>query len=97
MRVDSLRLAAVSAQLKELLPKVLAETSLDTLRGLEGNGANAYFSIMDQLILNSSDTFRFSGRNRRPPLDPVNALLSFAYSMLAHDCASALETGYAGK
>ena len=100
MRVDSLRLAAVSAQLKELLPKVLAETSLDTLRGLEGNGANAYFSIMDQLILNSSDTFRFSGRNRRPPLDPVNALLSFAYSMLAHDCASALEThgldAYAG-
>lgn len=66
MRVDSLRLAAVSAQLKELLPKVLAETSLDTLRGLEGNGANAYFSIMDQLILNSSDTFRFPGETAVP-------------------------------
>lgn len=91
MRVDVEGLAAASAQLKALLPKALEETSLDGLRGLEGNGANAYFGVFDILILNNKEVFAFSGRNRRPPADPVNAMLSFAYSILAHDCASALE------
>ncbi len=92
LRVDSDRLSAVSTQLKDLLPQVIAEQNLDGLRGLEGAGATAYFSVFDQMILGDHAVFSFATRNRRPPLDPVNALLSFANSMLAHDCASALES-----
>ena len=62
------------------------------MRGVEGSGAAAYFSVFDQLILEDPPFFTFHLRSRRPPLDPVNALLSFAYSLLAHDCAAALES-----
>lgn len=92
LRVDTEQLARVSGQLKQLLPRVLEETDLGSLRGLEGSGATAYFNVFDQLILGDRSVFNFSGRNRRPPLDPVNALLSFAYSLLSHDCTSALES-----
>lgn len=92
LRVDDQRLAEVSSQLKALLPQLLEETELSGLRGLEGAGATAYFSVFDQLILGDRSTFRFTTRSRRPPLDPVNALLSFAYSLLSHDCAWALES-----
>ena len=92
LRVDTERFAAVSAQLQDLLPLIGAETSLDSLRGLEGVGAAAYFGVLDDMILQGKETFFFRGRSRRPPLDAFNALLSFAYSLLAHDCASALES-----
>lgn len=92
LRVDGERLSAVSMQLRNLLPQIAAETNLDSLRGLEGAGATAYFGVFDQLILGDRSVFSFQNRSRRPPLDPVNALLSFAYSLLAHDCASALES-----
>ena len=92
LRVDGDRLRAASSKVKELLPAVLAETSPEQLRGLEGVGAAAYFSVFDDMILNGKEHFFFHGRNRRPPLDPVNAMLSFAYSLLASDCASALES-----
>ena len=91
MRVDVEKLKKASQQLKELLPTVRQETDLDALRGWEGGGANAYFRVLDDMILNRKETFSFQTRNRRPPLDPVNAMLSFAYSLLANDCASALE------
>ena len=78
--------------LKGLLPQVMEAESGDTLRGLEGAGAKAYFDAFDDRILRNKDTFFFCGRNRRPPLDNVNAMLSFAYSLLASDCASALES-----
>ncbi len=55
-------------------------------------GATLYFSVFDQMLLGEKPFFQFSGRNRRPPQDPANALLSFAYSLLTHDCASALES-----
>ena len=75
-------------------------SSLDELRGIEGNAAQSYFSLLDFLILNDKKHFYFKGRNKRPPLDPMNALLSFTYTILAHDCASALEAAgldsYAG-
>lgn len=58
---------------------------LDGLRGLEGLGATAYFGVFDHLLLRRKEDFYFHGRNRRPPLDRVNAMLSFAYSLLAHD------------
>ncbi|MEN1760935.1 MULTISPECIES: type I-C CRISPR-associated endonuclease Cas1c [Anoxynatronum] len=78
--------------LKLLMPKVLNATSLDELRGIEGDGARQYFSVFRHLILQQKQDFSFEGRSRRPPMDRVNALLSFLYSMLTHDCASALET-----
>lgn len=86
--VDVEKLKKASQQLKELLPTVRQETDLDALRGWEGVGANAYFRVLDDMILNRKETFSFQTRNRRPPLDPVNAMLSFAYSLLANDCAS---------
>lgn len=92
LRVDDARLATVSAQLRDLLPQILSETDLDSLRGLEGAAATAYFGVFDQLILGDRELFAFTGRSRRPPLDAINALLSFAYSLLANDCASALES-----
>ena len=92
LRVDLDRLSSVSVQLKELLPQIAEETSLDSLRGLEGAGAALYFSVFDEMILGQKPLFRFSNRNRRPPQDPTNALLSFAYSLLTNDCASALES-----
>lgn len=65
---------------------------LDGLRGVEGEAARMYYGVFDHLILESKADFQFTGRSRRPPLDPVNALLSFLYTLLAHDCAAALET-----
>ena len=97
LRVDDEALAAVSAQLKDLLPQIADEASLDSLRGLEGAAATAYFGIFDQLILGEKPLFAFETRNRRPPLDPVNALLSFAYSLLTNDCASASGERGAGR
>jgi CRISPR-associated protein Cas1 len=64
---------------------------LDTVRGLEGMAANAYFDCFDNLITANKDAFTFLLRNRRPPLDNVNALLSFLYTLLVHDVESALE------
>lgn len=92
LRVDSERLSDASRQIRELLPRVKEETSLEHLRGLEGVGASAYFGVLDDMVLSNKETFYFHGRNRRPPLDALNALLSFAYTLLAHDCASALES-----
>ena len=92
LRLDAEALPAASSQLKEMLPQILDETSLDSLRGLEGAAASVYFGVFDQLILGEKPLFSFQSRNRRPPQDPVNALLSFAYSLLTNDCASALES-----
>lgn len=91
LRVDCGRLDAASRRIQGLLEPVLEETDLDSLRGLEGIGAAAYFEVLDEMILSGKEDFFFHERSRRPPLDRVNALLSFAYSLLAHDCASALE------
>ncbi len=92
MRVNDEALGRVSSLLANALAPILSETDLDTLRGMEGQTAAAYFGVFDELILNQRETFAFVGRSRRPPLDPINALLSFAYTLLAHACASALES-----
>lgn len=65
---------------------------MDSLRGLEGDAANAYFSLFGQMITSKEEVFAFHGRNRRPPKDPTNSLMSFAYTLLTHECQSALET-----
>jgi CRISPR-associated protein Cas1 len=67
------------------------DRELDRLRGLEGTGGRAYFEAFGALIRQDDDAFRFDGRNRRPPADPVNALLSFVYALIRHDVTSALE------
>ena len=91
-RVADCGLEDAARRVKELLPLTLEVSDLEALRGLEGVGAAAYFGVFDHLLLNRKEDFFFHGRNRRPPLDRVNAMLSFAYSLLAHDCASALES-----
>jgi len=68
------------------------ETDLEVLRGIEGESAQAYFNVFDHLIVSQKDTFKFEERNRRPPLDNVNCLLSFLYTLLVHDARSALES-----
>ncbi len=79
-------------RLKRIPRRMLQELDIDVLRGLEGEAAQAYFSVFDQLIAVAEPALRFSGRNRRPPRDPFNAVLSFLYTLLTHDCRSALET-----
>lgn len=64
--------------------------TVDSLRGVEGIAAKDYFSVFDLLIKRTEPELRFGGRSRRPPRDPVNALLSFGYALLAQDCAGAL-------
>lgn len=73
--------------------KCVAEADcMDTLRGEEGRAANIYFGVFDHLILHQKADFPFDGRNRRPPKDEVNAMLSFVYTLIANDVAAALES-----
>jgi len=89
---DRAALDHASKNLRHILDKLLRESDLDILRGLEGEAAQTYFGIFDQLVRTDGAVLRFNGRSRRPPTDPVNALLSFLYTLLTHDCRSALET-----
>lgn len=66
-------------------------SSLDAVRGVEGDAAHCYFNVFDHLIVSQKEAFSFQERNRRPPLDKVNCLLSFIYTLLVHDVRSALE------
>jgi CRISP-associated protein Cas1 len=68
------------------------QEDLDSLRGIEGDAANTYFGAFDNLIVSQKESFYFRDRNRRPPLDNVNCLLSFLYTLLVHDARSALES-----
>lgn len=92
MRVDSAALESASQALAGLLPAIETETDLDALRGLEGEASVRYFRVFDEMVLNQKADFLFDGRNRRPPTDNMNALLSFAYVLLSNDCAAALES-----
>lgn len=83
---------AASTCLDRYKRRILNAESSEELRGLEGECASAYFGVFDSLILSKDAIFRFNGRNRRPPKDATNALLSFAYSLLAGDVTAALET-----
>ncbi len=76
----------------ENLGKIETCPDADVLRGIEGNCAKFYFDVLDELILKQKTDFFIHNRNRRPPLDNMNALLSFLYTLLAHDMESALET-----
>jgi CRISP-associated protein Cas1 len=77
--------------LKNIMGQLRRETDLESVRGKEGQAGHAYFSVFDKLIVAQKEGFSFKERSRRPPLDNVNALLSFAYTLLAHDCVGACE------
>jgi CRISPR-associated protein Cas1 len=64
---------------------------LDSLRGIEGESARAYFSTFDRMIREDRDAFKMNGRNMRPPTDPINALMSFLYALILNDCVAAAE------
>lgn len=94
-RLDEVAYGALTQarkNLQRILDRLLQETDLDVMRGLEGDAAQLYFGVFDRLLRTDGTVLRFSGRSRRPPTDPVNAVLSFLYTLLAHDCRSALET-----
>src|SRR5690606_21339650 len=80
--VDVPELRAASDYLKAMLKAIQLEGSVETLRGLEGNAASRYFKVFGQLVLHQRETFAFETRSRRPPLDNMNALLSFLYTLL---------------
>lgn len=78
-------------RLRRIVDSIRREERLDVLRGLEGEAAAIYFGVFDRMILATDPLLRFTRRSRRPPADPINALLSFLYTLMTHDCRSALE------
>jgi CRISPR-associated protein Cas1 len=85
-------ISKASKQLSWHLEQIQHTNSLDKLRGIEGIAANYYFNVFDHLIISQKKDFKFKQRSRRPPLDEINCLLSFIYTLLMHDIRSALES-----
>ena len=92
MQIDVEAVKNASSQLKSFLEYIQNAKSMDQLRGYEGEAASIYFGVFDELILQQKKDFVFQGRNKRPPLDNVNAMLSFVYTLLTNQITSALET-----
>ncbi len=90
-KVDGAVLEAEIRHQQDCVARLQSSMPLNVVRGIEGEAANGYFGVFDHLILSSEPEFRFAGRSRRPPLDRINCLLSFIYTLLAHDVRSALE------
>lgn len=86
------RLEHSALRLRRILEEVSSRESVDEIRGHEGDAARTYFEAFDDLILSAKEEFYFRGRSRRPPLDNMNALLSFLYTLLTHDVVGALES-----
>lgn len=84
----TLNLESALTQLEQAIAPINRTDAIDSLRGLEGSGSAAYFGCLNRLI--RAEGFQFAGRNRRPPTDPVNSLLSLGYALLRHDVQSAL-------
>ena len=82
----------VISQLGSILGKLAEPGPLENTRGFEGEAARLYFSVFDHLVVQQKEHFAFKKRSRRPPLDNLNALLSFLYTLLAHDARSACES-----
>ena len=92
MQIDKEKVKNASMLLKDSMQLVQNAESKDQLRGYEGEAASVYFGVFDALILQQKKDFFFHGRNKRPPVDKVNALLSFTYTLLTNMIVSALET-----
>ena len=91
LQIDAEKVKTASGFLKNSLEQIQKCESKEQLRGFEGEAASVYFSVFDQLILQQKKDFSFHGRNKRPPLDNVNAVLSFVYTLLTNSITSALE------
>lgn len=91
LNIDVKKFEEISRELISSAREARAADSLDELRGIEGNAAHLYFSVFGDFILQNKKDFPFEGRFKRPPIGRVNAAISFFYTILAHDCASALE------
>ena len=91
LQIDVPKFKGISEKIQHLLKGISSVKDIDRLRGIEGKAADLYFSVFDDMIFQQKEDFFFHGRNRRPPLDNVNALLSFSYSLLESMCFSALE------
>jgi len=91
LRINYELLKSCSKQILENQKLAFQCSNKNILRACEGNAAQTYFKAFNELVLQHKDTFAFKGRNRRPPMDPINALLSFSYTLLAAECRHALE------
>lgn len=91
-KIDAEAISQASQRLSGYLRRLSSGQPLDVLRGIEGESAYTYFNVFDHLVTSQKDDFRFHERSRRPPLDNVNCLLSFLYTIVMHDVRSALET-----
>ncbi|HOX31076.1 MAG TPA: type I-C CRISPR-associated endonuclease Cas1c [Spirochaetales bacterium] len=91
-RIDAEAVRRASASIDRIIDDLPRAADADSVRGLEGMAAAEYFAVFNNFIVDQKDAFVFTDRNRRPPLDPVNSLLSFVYTLLAHDMRSAIET-----
>ncbi len=91
-RINTGHLERVSRDLTNLIDRTISVVDKDELRGIEGAAQVKYFSCFDEMILNQKEDFEFNSRSRRPPMNPVNAMLSYVYSILSNDIASALES-----
>lgn len=92
LQIDVERIKSASEYLKKSLKYIQDSQSKEQLRGYEGEAAQIYFGVFDQLILQQKKEFKFAGRNKRPPVDNVNALLSFVYTLLTNQIVAALES-----
>ena len=92
LRVDTEALIRSRERMRSLMLMAQSSSDAGQLRGFEGEAAESYFSVFNEHILQSKEDFVFAGRSRRPPRDRVNALLSFAYSLLTSDCKAALRS-----
>jgi len=86
---DAATLTAAAARLANALAPLQAETNVDSIRGYEGDAARVYFEVFGRMVRHNREAFSPNGRTRRPPLDAMNALLSFIYGLLVHDCSAA--------
>lgn len=91
-RVDSDALQQAADRMSASMRRLQDDLDLDAVRGIEGDAARVYFEAFDHLIVREKDHFFMRGRSRRPPLDRVNCLLSFLYTLVLHDLRSALES-----
>jgi len=91
-KIEEQEVRTAVMRLNRLIESLNQDQSLDVLRGIEGDAAHIYFSVFDHLIVAQKESFRFDERTRRPPLDNVNCLLSFIYTLLMHDVRGALES-----
>lgn len=90
-RIDSQLFEDINTELTWALELIQSAPDKETLLGIEGQAANQYFRVFNDLVLTDKDTFQLNGRTRRPPQDCINALMSFGYSLLTYECQSALE------